>query len=299
MALFTQLSQGNKTVFAPSNEAFSAVPESVSSNTTLLAQILSYHILNDSYTPSGVQVAPAHSIARTLLRGDQYELPGNRSAPLVLTRNSTDSEMVQIIQSANITAMGPVAAANLQVYIIDEVLALPPNLSTIATELAPSLAGVIQMANLLTALENSPGLTIFAPNDAAIAAVASTIQTLNETTVQTILANHVINGTVAYSDRITAENYTSAAGSPFTFMTNDTGTYVMSGDATAMIVATDAVYNKGVIHVSPRLYLTKSVLTISSLMLSSSTPCPTPLPLNPPPVQLHLPLLLRPRLLDP
>jgi uncharacterized surface protein with fasciclin (FAS1) repeats len=299
MALFTQLSQGNKTVFAPSNEAFSAVPESVSSNTTLLAQILSYHILNDSYTPSGVQVAPAHSIARTLLRGDQYELPGNRSAPLVLTRNSSDSEMVQIIESANITAMGPVAAANLQVYIIDEVLALPPNLSTIATELAPSLAGVIQMANLLTALENSPGLTIFAPNDAAIAAVVSTIQTLNETTVQTILANHVINGTVAYSDRITAENYTSAAGSPFTFMTNDTGTYVMSGDATAMIVATDAIYNKGVIHVSLRLYLSKSILTTSSLMLSLSTPCPTPKPLPPPPDQLPQPLLLLPRPPDP
>lgn len=252
MALFSQLGQGNKTVFAPSNEAFSAVPESVSSNTTLLAQILSYHILNDSYTPDGVQVSPSHSIARTLLMGDQYELPGNRSAPLVLSRNSSDAEMFSIIQSDNITAMGPVAAANLQVYIIDEVLTLPPNLSTIATELAPSLAGVIQMANLLTALEETPGLTIFAPNDAAIAAVQSSLATLNETTVQTILANHVINGTVAYSDRITAENYTSAAGSMFSFMTNDTGTYVMSGDATAMIVATDAVYNKGVIHVSPR-----------------------------------------------
>ena len=46
MALLTQLSQGNKTVFAPNDAAFAAVPEEVSSNTTLLTSILSYHILN-------------------------------------------------------------------------------------------------------------------------------------------------------------------------------------------------------------------------------------------------------------
>ena len=250
MALLSELAQGNKTVFAPNDAAFAEVPESVSSNTTLLTQILSYHILNNSYTPSGVQVAPAHSIARTLLRGGQYELPGNRSAPLVLTRNSSDAEMFEIIQSDNITAMGPTAAANLQVYIIDTVLTTPPTLSAIATDLVPSLAGVIDMVDLLEPLESTVGLTIFAPNDAAIAAIQDQLAGLNETTIQTILANHVINGTVAYSDRLTTSNYTSAAGSMFSFMSNDTGTYVMSGDATAMVVSTDAIYNKGVIHVS-------------------------------------------------
>lgn len=50
MALLGQLSMGNKTVFAPNDAAFSAVPEEVSSNTTLLTSILSYHILNVSAT---------------------------------------------------------------------------------------------------------------------------------------------------------------------------------------------------------------------------------------------------------
>jgi uncharacterized surface protein with fasciclin (FAS1) repeats len=250
MALLSQLSQGNKTVFAPNDAAFSAVPEEVSSNTTLLTQILSYHILNNSYTPSGVQVAPMHTIARTLLNGGQYALPGNRSAPVVLTRNSSDAEMFEILNESNVTAMGPTAAANLQVYIIDEVLTLPPDLGTLAGNLFPSLAGVIQSSGLLDALQSAEGLTIFAPNDAAISAVASQLPSLNETSVQTILANHVINGTAAYSDRLTSSNYTSAAGSMFTFMSNDTGTYVMSGNATAMIVQTDIIYNKGVVHVN-------------------------------------------------
>jgi uncharacterized surface protein with fasciclin (FAS1) repeats len=250
MALFSQLSQGNKTVFAPSNEAFAAVPQEVSSNTTLLTQILSYHILNNSYTPPGVQVAPMHTIARTLLRGGEFALPGNRSAPVVLTRNSSDAQMFEIVTESNVTAMGPTAAANLQVYVIDEVLSLPPDLGTLAGQLFPSLAGVIQSSGLLEALQGAEGLTIFAPNDAAVAAIASQLPSLNETAVQTILANHVINGTAAYSDRLTTSNYTSAAGSMFQFMSNDTGTYVMSGNSTAKVVQTDIIYNKGVIHVS-------------------------------------------------
>lgn len=48
-ALLASLANGNKTVFAPNNDAFSAVPESVSSNTTLLTQVLAYHILNTAY----------------------------------------------------------------------------------------------------------------------------------------------------------------------------------------------------------------------------------------------------------
>jgi uncharacterized surface protein with fasciclin (FAS1) repeats len=250
MALLGQLAQGNKTVFAPNDEAFAVVPEEVSSNTTLLTQILSYHILNNSYTPEGVQVSPMHTIARTLLQGGEYMLPGNRSAPVVLTRNASDATMFEIVTDSNITAMGPTAAANLQVYVIDEVLSLPPDLGTLAGQLFPSLAGVIQSSGLLEALQGAEGLTIFAPNDAAIAAIASELPNLNETSVQTILANHVINGTTAYSDRITTENYTSAAGSMFEFMSNDTGTYVMSGNSTAMIVQTDIIYNRGVIHVS-------------------------------------------------
>jgi uncharacterized surface protein with fasciclin (FAS1) repeats len=250
MALFSQLSQGNHTVFAPNDNAFSSVPESVSSNTTMLTQILAYHILNNTYTASGVKVSPMHSIARTLLRGGEYELPGNRSAPVVLTRNSSDADMFMILNENNITAMGPVTAANLQIYIIDEVLTLPPSLGTIAGDLFPQLAGVIQGSNLLNTLEMSEGLTIFAPNDAAVGAIASALPNFNETTIQTLLANHVINGTAVYSDRLTDANYTSAAGEPFMFMSNDTGTYVMSGNSTAMIVRTDIIYNKGVVHVS-------------------------------------------------
>lgn len=43
-------------------------------------------------------------------------------------------------------------------------------------------------------------------------------------------------------------NYTSAAGSPFTFSRNDTGVFVTSGNTTAQITASDVIINNGVVH---------------------------------------------------
>lgn len=251
MALLSQLAMGNnKTVFAPSNEAFAAVPSEVSSNTTLLTEILAYHILNNTYSVNGTMVAPNHTIARTLLKGGGYTLPGNRSAPLVLSRNSSDAMSFDINEATmNVTAMGPALAANLAVYIIDEVLSLPPNISAAAGELFPSLAGVIQSSGLLDPLEAAEGLTIFAPNDAAISGIMSALGTLNATQIQTVLANHVINGSVVYSTELMSSNYTSAAGEPFTFMSNSSGAYVMSANSTAKIVQSDIIVQNGVVHV--------------------------------------------------
>lgn len=254
-ALLGQLSQGNKTVFAPNNAAFAAVPAEIASNPQLLTTILSYHIANNSYLPAGIATAPNHTIARTLLNTGNYTLPGGRSAPLVLAKNSTNATMFNILQAAsNTSAMGPVAAANLQVYIIDSVLSLPPSIAEAATQFAPALAGVAGSAGLLDALAASDALTIFAPNDAALNGVASALGSLNTTQIQTILGNHIINGTAAYSDRLTSSNYTSAAGSPFTFMSNTTGVYVMSGNATARIIQSDIIVENGVIHVSDSIF---------------------------------------------
>ncbi|WVR08534.1 hypothetical protein IAU60_005589 [Kwoniella sp. DSM 27419] len=259
MALLTELSQGNKTVFAPSNEAFANVSQEVASNTTLLTQILSYHILNNSYTPSGIQTAPNHTIARSLLRGGGYSLPGNFSAPLVLAKmgnssssgsNSSTSGAFDIVQTtANISATGPVAAANLQVYIINQLIQLPQSISQVATSLFPSLAGVIQQTGLLDPIQNSQGITVFAPNDAALASLGDALQQLNTTQISTILANHVINGTVVYSTGLASGNYTSAGGEPFKFMSNSSGAYVMSANSTAKIIQSDIIVQNGVVHI--------------------------------------------------
>ena len=248
MALFQALSTGNRTVFAPSNEAFAEVPESVSSNTTLLGQILSYHVLSRAYTPQGVAVGPNHTIARTLLSGGEFALYGNQTQPIVLERSGQNATGITIVQGPNVMAMGPVAAANLQVYVIDRVLDLPANLSEIASSSVPRLATLIP-ESALTALQASMGFTLFAPTDAAVEAASGLLGTLNDTVVSNVLMNHVVNGTVAFStDILGGANLTSNGGQRFSFINNATGIFVTSGNSTARIVSSDIIVENGVIH---------------------------------------------------
>ena len=145
------------------------VSHNVSSNTTLLTTILSYHITNNTYTSNGTAVFPNHTIARSLLRGGVYSLPGNLSAPVVLARNASDAKSFTIYEAAtNVSTTGPAMAANLNVYIIDKVLDLPPTIGDAVQMLLPSLGGVIQQANLLAPLAASRGITVFAPANSAM-----------------------------------------------------------------------------------------------------------------------------------
>lgn len=250
---FTQLQQGNKTVFAPNDQALSTVSEEVSSNNQLLTQILAYHVLNNTYTSDGIATAPAHTLGRTLLKGGNYTLPGNRSQPLVLAKssNSTNGTSFDLVgSSSNITVTGNATkAANLEIYVVDRVIPIPPRIEEIAPQLVPQLAGVLNTTNLLDPLKEAQGITVFAPNDAALQAAQGQLASLSQENITAIVSNHVINGTVVYSNNLGAANATSAGGAPFTFASNDTGAFVTSGNSTARIVQSDIIIANGVVHV--------------------------------------------------
>lgn len=128
-------------------------------------------------------------------------LNGNLTVPVVLYRgNETESEDGTnstgpgvIVQQAggNVNTTGNATAANFQIYVIDEVLSLPPTLGEAAGELLPSLASLVSEVGLLDPLEQAMGLTVFAPSNDALAGLADTLATLNQTQVQGVLANHV------------------------------------------------------------------------------------------------------------
>ncbi|KAJ9126127.1 hypothetical protein QFC24_002400 [Naganishia onofrii] len=256
-AFLASLPGSNKTLFAPTNEAFAGVPESVSSNTTLLANILSYHVLNTSISPSQIAKDPSHTIARSLYRN--MMLPGNQSQAVVFNLandTQTGNQSLAFPYQNNATVYGattPVSAANFMIYPIYSVLSLPGTLAEVATAALPSLAGLVTQAGLLEPLSQAKGITVFAPNDAAISAAGALVGTLNATQIQTVLANHVINGTVVYSTLLASANYTSAGGEPFKFMTNATGAFVTSGNTTAQIVAADIPIANGVVHIIDRV----------------------------------------------
>ena len=276
---FEELEDGDKTVFAPTNEAFTAggFPENFTAESSeeavtglgevLLTQLVQYHIVDSDVTDDEIGVTPATTVVDTLVlggvEGSSIRYGDNDSVPLILTRESEDAEGFSIFNNGEPIAVNgePTEVGNLQIYTIDQVIPLPPSLAELAESAGlTQLATVLTDAGLLEALNSSSGgLTIFAPNDAAFDAIASDLEGLDEETVAAVLQNHVVNGTVAFSDDIDDEDDTDSddddqvtplAGEAFTFSVNDTGIFVTSGNATAEIVGTDYLFNGGVVHVS-------------------------------------------------
>jgi uncharacterized surface protein with fasciclin (FAS1) repeats len=142
--------------------------------------------------------------------------------------------------------------ANLTIIGIDEVINLPPTLSAFATQNASSIGGILTSSGLGTALQSLKGVTVFLPTNEAVAKLGpEAIAALNQTTLETILQNHVVNNTVAYSTSLGgAGDVISLAGEKFTFNLkgpNGTAT-VTSGNVTANIVYTDIIVRNGVVH---------------------------------------------------
>ncbi|CAE6415200.1 unnamed protein product [Rhizoctonia solani] len=253
-ALLNQLSQGNKTVFAPNNEAFGRVPQNVSSNTNLLTSILSYHIVEGHYNASDFAREPNHTIVRTYLTDPSLvNLEGGRGQVLVIERDDGNDNDVNILfADDDVDIQRTITYQNLIVHVVDDVLTPPGTISQTAREEDDfsQLAGALQTANLLAPLEAAQGITIFAPtNDAFQAALAALgSQAQNASVISAVLANHVINGTTVYSSALTSQNFVSAGGQGFSFSSNSSGTYVTSGSASARITRADIPVRNGVIH---------------------------------------------------
>lgn len=258
-AFFARVTDENiKTWLAPTNEAFARAPESILSNTTVLADVLSYHVLDAYVNPKLIETGRGRMIVRSFYHNGM--LPDNKSQVVVAdTMNNTETGIQTLAfpyQENNVTVYGaisPLSSTNFTIYPIDAVLSLPRTLGDAATTFFPSSGELLGQAGLLHTLAETKGITVFAPNDAAISDAGAVMKPLNSTQIAIMLSNHVINGTAASAFSLNKGNYTSAGGEPFTFSANTSGAYVTSGNTTARILAIDIPIANGMVHIIDRV----------------------------------------------
>jgi uncharacterized surface protein with fasciclin (FAS1) repeats len=244
------LEQGNKTVFAPSNTAFEALGAGALDNITLVSELLAYHIVDEDVSDLTIGVLPNNTAVETL-RSDAAGFDLDVTLPLILTRLSEDEESFVVYNNNDtISVEGPTEVENLQVYIIDTVISLPPTLEEVVES-----SGLTSLAPLLEGLNGTEGpITIFAPNNAAFEAIASDLEGLSEEQVTAVLSNHIVNGTVLSQDIVVEGDINDAAtplaGPAISVTTNETGTFITSGEASAQVIGTDLLFDGGVVHVS-------------------------------------------------
>ena len=248
----------NLTVFAPTDDAFEeliATNDAFSSAADILAlsnlgDILKYHVLD-----SEVDAATAIGLA------------GNKTTPLLATEElaiSYDDPDLFINTSKVIVA--DVDASNGLIHAVDKVL-LPPTASALSDTgvtiagLVTNLAGAgadaefttllaaLQQEGLDVALAGAGPFTVFAPTDAAFAAVGTPAEVLALAGLDDILKQHVINGSAIDSISAYAANgsavATLRAGTSLNI--NIEMGKLMVGNAN--VVITDVETSNGVIHV--------------------------------------------------
>jgi transforming growth factor-beta-induced protein len=237
--LVSTLAEGGPfTVFAPTDAAFAALPEgaleALLADTELLKSILLYHVV------------PGRILAADLVDGQVVTTAEGRPVRVTLGGGAR-------VNGVNIVTTD-VTASNGVIHVIDAVL-LPveDNVETAVAAGFETLVAAAQAAGLEEALRAPGPVTIFAPTDAAFAALpAGALEALlaDPEALAGVLTYHVVPGRIFSSDLSEGLEATPLSGGTLTFTLG--GGARVNG---AAIVAADVLTANGVIHVIDEVLL--------------------------------------------
>jgi uncharacterized surface protein with fasciclin (FAS1) repeats len=246
---------GPFTLFAPTNAAFSAALTELGlskaqlfGDTALLTSVLTYHVLGAEVRAAAV---PAEQAVTTLQGGIFKPTAVAGGLAIVDGRNRV----------ANIVRTD-IRCSNGVIHKLDRVL-LPADKNIVQTAQAlpdfSILVDAVIAAGLVPALSATGPLTVFAPTNAAFAALldelATTAEALlaNTELLTAVLTYHVVPGRVLESGVPVGAPITTLQGGSFSV--NAQLAITDGRERTANIVATDVLTSNGVIHVIDRVIL--------------------------------------------
>ncbi len=232
----TLSSEGPFTLFAPTNDAFAALPEgtveALLQDRDALTQVLTYHVVAGAVSANQVT---GLSNAETI-----------QGQPVVVGSSGGVS-----INDANVIETD-IRGSNGIIHVIDSVLIPPANdIVEIAASAGSfsTLVTALQAAGLVETLQGEGPFTVFAPTDEAFAKLPDgTVSNLlaDIPALTQILTYHVVPGRVFSGDVVNLASAPTVQGQEISIETGMGG--VMLNDS-ATVSATDILATNGVIHV--------------------------------------------------
>ena len=252
--LVDTLSTGSLTVFAPTNAAFGALlaelgttKAALLADKPLLGAVLSYHVLAQRVASADVPLGKA----LTPLDGGFFKIESANGLQVTDGRN----------RIARITATD-LQARNGVMHVVDRVL-LPADKDLVATAQAlpefSILVEAVVAAGLVETLQGAGPFTVFAPTNAAFAAVLTELglgkaELLANTALLTqVLTYHVLPARVLKAEVPVGTAIQTVQGQ--TFSVNASLQITDQRMRTSQITATDVFTSNGVIHVVDRVLL--------------------------------------------
>mgnify|MGYP000927302826 FL=1 len=248
------LSTGTLTVFAPTNAAFAALltelgvtKQALLANKPLLTAVLAYHVLSSTVPLASVPVGKAI----TPVGGGFFKIESTRGLKITDGRNRV----------SNITA-NDIQASNGVVHLVDRVL-LPANKDIVATAQAlpdfSILVEAVVAAGLVETLQGTGPFTVFAPTNAAFAAllaelgVSKAALLADKAMLTKVLTYHVLPSRVLKAEVPVGKPITTVQGQTFTI---NASLQITDQNARVVnLVGTDVFTSNGVIHVVDRVLL--------------------------------------------
>jgi uncharacterized surface protein with fasciclin (FAS1) repeats len=233
--------EGPFTVFAPSDEAFSKLPdgtiEALLNNKEKLASILLYHVV------------PGKVMAK--------DVGGIESAQTLFGQSAAiDTSNGVSVGGANVVKTD-IVCSNGVIHVIDSVM-MPQDIVGLAlgSEDFSTLVTAVKAAGLVETLQGDGPFTVFAPtNDAFAKLPAETLQDLlkpeNKEKLQAVLTYHVVPGKVLAEDVVSLKKATSVQGGDITIRVeqNENNGEAMVMVDEANVIMTDIIGLNGVVHV--------------------------------------------------
>jgi len=248
---------GPFTVFAPTDEAFAALPSGtietlLADPTGTLAQILLYHVVGGQALST--DLSDGQIIAT--LQGQTVEVTINAEGVFI-----NDAQVI----------VADITATNGVVHVIDAIL-LPPAPQPTTTvvdvivnsDVHNTLETAVIAAGLVETLSGTGPFTVFAPTDAAFAALpAGTVETLlvDPTGALTqILLYHVVGAQALSTDLTNGQTVATLQGQTVTVTINADGVFINN----AQVTVADIVTDNGVIHVIDAVLLPQQPSFVSN-----------------------------------
>jgi uncharacterized surface protein with fasciclin (FAS1) repeats len=225
---------GPYTVFAPTDDAFAALPagtlNALLADTAALEQVLLYHVVPGNVTSA--------------------DLPGIAGAGTAAGYPvSFDTSNGVMVNSSNVI-LPDVLATNGVIHAIDQVL-LPPTRNIVETAVDNGLATLvtaIDVAGLRPTLEDGGPFTVFAPTEAAFANLPSGLldDLLSDPpALADVLKYHVVDGEIFSGDLAIAGSLPTLQGQSLSFV--DVPPLEINGGV--MLVVENVIATNGIVHV--------------------------------------------------
>jgi len=245
----TLKSEGPFTVFAPTDDAFAALPEGtvesllLPENKQALTDILLYHVVSgkvmaeDVVNLESATTVLGKDVAIKVDMGNVYI----NDAKVIITDIETSNGVIHVIDAVILPPSEEEAMMDEKTIV--EIAVADGRFNTLVT--------AVTAAELVDTLNGEGPFTVFAPTDDAFALLPEgTVESLllpeNKQALTDILLYHVVSGKVMAADVVGLSSAPTVLGKDITITIKDGNVYL---NDTIQVIITDIEASNGVIHV--------------------------------------------------